>query len=100
MNENLLANARAYAAERQLQMAEPLGSGKDGIVIVCRSLTARVAVKALRFHEFYLREKAVYQRLGDRRIDDVLGFNVPRFLGFDDRLRTLEMTIVRRPFVL
>jgi hypothetical protein len=30
----------------------------------------------------------------------VLGFNVPRLVGFDDTLRVLEMTIVERPFVL
>ncbi len=30
----------------------------------------------------------------------MLGFNVPELLGWDDRLRILEMTIVKRPFVL
>lgn len=100
MNENLMPNVRAYAAERQLLIAEPLGSGKDGIVLVGKSSTARVAVKALRFEEFYLREKAGYQRLEERGIDSVFGFNVPKLLGFDDRLRILEMTIVTRPFVL
>lgn len=100
MNENLLPNLRAFADERQLVIAESLGSGKDGIVLVGKSLTARVAVKALRFEESYLREKAVYQRLEDRGISDFLGFNVPKLLDFDDRLQILEMTIVRRPFVL
>jgi hypothetical protein len=100
MNESLIPNARAYAAERQLQMAELLGSGKDGIVLVGRASMARVAVKALRFEESYLREKAVYQRLEELGVNDVLGFNVPQLLGFDDHLRILEMTIVKRPFAL
>ena len=102
MNENLMPNARAYAAERQLKIAGTLGSGKDGVVVVgnCQSAPAKVALKAHRFAELYLREKAVYHRLKAKRINSVLGFNVPEFLGFDDRLRILEMTIVRRPFVL
>jgi hypothetical protein len=63
MNEDLLPNLHAYAIERQLRIREPLGSGKDGIVLVGESQTApaRVALKAHRFAESYLREKAVYQ---------------------------------------
>ena len=34
------------------------------------------------------------------RITNVLGFNVPQLVNFDDELRILEMTIVERPFVL
>src|SRR2546421_4357084 len=30
----------------------------------------------------------------------VLGFNVPQLMAYDDELRVLEMTIVKRPFVL
>lgn len=88
--------------ERQLRIGEPLGSGKDGIVLVGESQAApaRVALKAHRFAECYLREKAVYQRLEERRINSVFGFNVPELLGFDDRLLILEITIVQRPFVL
>jgi len=33
MNEILTAKARLYAAARQLELAEALGSGKDGIVL-------------------------------------------------------------------
>ena len=60
-----MPNVRAYASQRQLQIAEPLGSGKDGIVLVGKSAAdpARVAIKAHRFPELFLREKAVYQRL-------------------------------------
>ena len=102
MNESLIPNIRAYAVERQLQIAEPLGSGKDGIVLVGKSriAPARVAIKAHRFNELYFREKAVYRRLQEKRTHSVLGFNVPELLGFDDRLLILEMTIVKRPFAL
>jgi len=102
MNESLIPNIRAYAADRHLQIAEPLGSGKDGIVLVSKSRTApaSVAIKAHRFEEPYFREKAVYRRLEEKRIYSVLGFNVPALLGSDDRMLILQMTIVRRPFVL
>ena len=50
--------------------------------------------------EGYQREKEVYQRLGRFEISTILGFNVPQLIDFDDGLLTLEMTIVKRPFVL
>ena len=102
MNEMLIPNARRYATLHQLELAETLGSGKDGIVLVAKHKTkpADVAIKVLRFDDPYLREKQVYQRLGRTAITTVLGFNVPQLVGFDDELRVLEMTIVKRPFVL
>ena len=102
MNEFLVPNARPYAARYQLEFAEKLGSGKDGIVLVARHNTkpADVAVKILRFEDTYRREKLTYQRLEATNITTVLGFNVPQLLRFDDELRVLEMTIVKRPFIL
>jgi hypothetical protein len=102
MNEILLPNARLYAARRQLDLAEKLGSGKDGIVLAAKhkSKPADVAIKVLRLEEPYWREKRTYQRLGMLAVTTVQGFNVPELIAFDDGLLTLEMTIVRRPFVL
>ena len=87
---------------RQLDILEALGSGKDGIVMVGKSkkVPARVAIKAHRFAELYAREKAVYQRLEKMAVTTVLGFNVPTLIGFDDERQLIEMTIVKRPFVL
>lgn len=34
MKENLIQSARAYAAQRQLELAEQLGYGIHGIVLV------------------------------------------------------------------
>ncbi len=48
----------------------------------------------------YRRGKHVYERLRELNVTTVLGFNVPQLLGCDDDLRVLEMTIVKRPFVL
>ncbi len=65
MNEILLPNARRYAARYQLEFAETLGSGKDGIVLVAKHKTkpADVAIKILRFEDAYRRERQTYQRL-------------------------------------
>jgi len=102
MNENLIVNAQSYAARRQLEIAERLGSGKDGTVFVAKGkiATAGVAIKAHRFEELYFREKLAYQRLRKLEINSIQGFNVPEMANSDDTLRILEMTIVKRPFVL
>jgi len=83
-------------------VAETLGSGKDGIVIVARNKAkpGDVAIKVFRFDEAYLREKQVYERLRSLGVTSILGFNVPQLIAFDDDSRIIEMTIVRRPFVL
>jgi hypothetical protein len=102
MNESLIPNAGLYASRRGLELAEALGSGKDGIVLVAKHKrgSADVALKVLRWDEVYLPEKLVYERLKRLGVSEVLGFNVPQLVGFDDALRVIEMTIVKPPFVL
>jgi len=102
MNEILIPNIRSYAERHRLELAEKLGSGKDGIVLAAKGKArpASVAVKALRWAEFYQREKQVYCRLKELRVTTALGFNVPQLLGYDDDLLVIEMTIVKAPFVL
>jgi hypothetical protein len=50
MNENLIPNARLYAHHRQLELAETLGFGKDGIVLAAqhKSEPADTAIKVFR----------------------------------------------------
>ena len=102
MNESLIPNAQLYASRRGLDLAEKLGSGKDGIVLVGKrkAQAGKVAVKALRWPEAYERERRVYERLEHAAVSTVMGFNVPQLVGSEDGLRILEMTIVERPFVL
>jgi hypothetical protein len=33
-------------------------------------------------------------------LTSILGFNIPELVGFEDDLRVIEMTIVKRPLVL
>ena len=97
-----MPSARLYASRQELELAETLGSGKDGIVLAAKrkAQPAKVAIKMFRWRAAYEREKEVYERLRDAGVSIVLGFNVPQLVSSDDDLRVLEMTIVERPFVL
>ncbi len=57
-------------------------------------------MKVFRGNQAYLREKQVYERLRRLAVTRVLGFNVPLVIGWEDGLRVIEITIVKRPFVL
>jgi hypothetical protein len=102
MEQNLIRNARAYARPRRLHLAERLGFGVHGIIFVAEdnSKVGKTAVKAHRSREPYLRERAVYERLRRGGVSEIIGFNVPQLIGFDDTLLAIEMSIVARPFVL
>ena len=58
------------------------------------------ALKAHNSVEPYLRERGVYKSLKAAGISEIIGFNVPQLIRFDDELRLIEMSIVARPFVL
>lgn len=98
----ILQNALAYASQHQLELAERLGFGAHGIIFVAedKSKSGKTAVKAHREFEPYLRERAVYERLKQAGVTELVGFNVPQFVNADDGLRVIEMSIVTRPFVL
>jgi hypothetical protein len=102
MEQFLIQNARAYASQHRLHLAERLGFGIHGIIFVAEdnSQVGKTAVKAHRSVEPYLRERKVYERLKGAGVSEVVGFNVPQLIRFDDELRVIEMSIVARPFVL
>lgn len=91
MHKSSIISAQSYAAQRGLEIAERLGSGKDGIVFVAkRKVTpARVAIKAHKFTELYLREKLAYERLKETGTSLISGFNVPQIVNTDDDLRII-----------
>ena len=97
-----IKNAGAYAARYELRLGERLGFGIHGSVHVVEHKIKRdkSAIKSHRATEFYLRERAVYERLSRAGISDILGFHVPQLIRADDELQVIEMTIVTRPFVL
>jgi hypothetical protein len=102
MEKLLIHNAQAYALRRGLRIAERLGFGIHGVIFVAENNTkaGKTAVKAHRSAEPYFRERSVYERLSRIGVHELLGFNVPQSIAFDDELRVIEMTIVARPFVL
>jgi len=101
-DEDLVKVAIAYTSRHALEVRELLGSGIHGIVYVVESKTdpGRRAVKLHRDSVAYLREKTVYERLVEKRVDTILGFQVPVLLRCDDEFMAIEMTIVMPPFVL
>ena len=56
--------------------------------------------KSISRKRHYRRELAVYERLKEAGIRELLGFAVPQLIRADDELLALEMTVVERPYVL
>lgn len=102
MDDILVQNALAYASRRQLRLAERLGFGIHGIIFVAEGNpeSGNSAVKAHRYVDPYFREQGVYERLKGAQVTTILGFNVPQLIHFDNELRVIEMSVVKRPFVL
>ena len=98
-DEDLVRN---YASRYGVEFRETLGTGIHGTVYVVES-KAEPGRRALKLHRdvgAYKREKAVYERLRERRMDAILGFDIPVPLRFDDDFMAIEMSIVMPPFVL
>ena len=101
-DELLIENAQAYARKHELQLTERLGFGIHGIIFSAqhKSHLGKSVLKAHRDEEPFLRELSIYERLMAEEVGEILGFNVPDFLGADEGLRIIEMSLVARPFVL
>ena len=102
MDEELVDLAQRYAHKRHITLSERLGFGIHGIVFAAEDNTKPgfFAVKCHREAQPFERECRAYQRLRERQVAQIRGFNVPQFLGSDEEFRALEMTIVRKPFLL
>src|SRR5262245_13871506 len=102
MNEIAIRNAATFAAQKQLELGERLGFGIHGIVYLTENKPdgEYSAVKAHSDYEPWLRERLVYERLASISVRQVLGFNVPQLIAVDERLQIIQMTLVKRPFVL
>src|SRR6266542_3728794 len=73
------------------------GPGQDGFVQRSDRLTA---VKFFDRDERFRRELEVYQVLRARGIHEIAGHAVPELIDVDEELRSIEMSIVERPFIL
>ncbi len=97
---------REYAQRHGLSLREQLGYGMHGSVFVAESqpgtevVAPRSALKVQRRQQEYIRERDVYLRLKEHGVIRIRGCDVPEMLRFDDELWVIEMTLVKRPFVL
>ncbi len=102
--DELLRRARDYAQRHGLALGDELGFGVHGIVLVTESQRengeARSAIKVHQHEKDYCRERDVYLRLKKHGVEKIHSCHVPRLFRFDDDLWVIEMTIVKRPFVL
>lgn len=97
LSDDIKQRASVYASRRNLVNEHQLGYGADGTIY---STNAASAVKVYLRKEPYQRELACYLRLREEQVLEVCGHHVPQLVGGDDELLIVEMTIVRRPFVL
>jgi len=86
-----------YTASTGKRLVASLGCGHDGDV---HSTRTKTAVKFFRTPEDFHRELSVYQRLRECAVDEVLGHALPQLLSWDEELLALEMSIVRKPYLL
>ena len=82
MGQAFLHKAQEFAERNQLRLGSPLGSGNHGSVFVAQGNVKanRSAVKVHKQPEAYWRERLVYQRLSERAVHEIEGFNVPQIL--------------------
>ena len=91
-----------YALRRNITLGDRLGFGVHGIVFAAVDNKKR-GFFAVKFHSeerSFEREYLAYERLREEQVAQILGFNVPQLLRIDSEFRAIEMTIVRRPFLL
>lgn len=102
MSSDFLVRARKFASRYRVELGEELGAGTQGVVFAAvDKLKDDWTALKLHYHEAsFQREWSVYRRLSEKAVVRVAGFNVPRLERVDPALLALEMSIVRRPYVL
>jgi hypothetical protein len=102
MPEEFSHRAQAYASRYRVSFVQQLGVGIHGLVMMGESPLrgGRTAIKFHREELPYLREVEVYQRLCQHSISKIQTLNVPQLLRFDDELLAIEMTVVKKPYLL
>jgi len=86
-----------YSEIYGVQFIARLGEGKDGEVFQTDAMTA---VKFPSSGDYFEREERAYRILADLGVKEIAGHCCPMFLRSDDTLLSIEMTIVRPPFIV
>jgi hypothetical protein len=102
----LRRRAEEYVQRHALALGDELGRGVHGTVYATENQPEisgsqiRSAVKVHQNATYYEQERDVYLRLRDRGVTSICGCHLPGLLRWEDVLWVLEMTVVKRPFVL
>jgi hypothetical protein len=98
----LLKHASEYAASRGIQITERLGWGIHGSVWKVVGMEPGLAwvLKLHRHLTPWRRERDCYRRLVETGTVAIAGINLPRMLQEDEEWLAIEMTLVKRPFLL
>lgn len=102
MGDELLIRVARYASTHGLQIVEALPSGIYSIVRIAEDDLdgGATVLKAHRYREAYQRELWVYNHFKTKGITKIRGHNVPLMIRNSDEFLAIEMTTVRRPFLL
>lgn len=95
------AKASEYCRKTEGRIPEfnsSFGCGQEGYVWPIQGGIS--AIKVFERRRNYENELACYQILGDHKITEIYGFNIPELLGWSDELLVIEITIVKPPFIL
>lgn len=74
-----------------------LGEGTDGSVWLSSD---RTAIKVFRLDQQFDIEKECYLRLAASKITELRGFAIPKLVDCDRKLRIIEMSTVKAPYLL
>ena len=100
--EDLLKHALRYAAVRGVEIAEQLGWGIHGSVwkITGKERSLAWVLKLHRHATPWRRERDCYRRLQETGTSSIEGVHLPQLIWEDDEWLALEMSLVKRPFLL
>jgi hypothetical protein len=99
LKSDSIALATQYSKVKGIEVIfdSELGGGQDGWVWETKRPSA---IKTLERKSNFNTELHCYQRLGRAEVRSIRGFSVPQLIDFSKDLQIIEMTIVRKPFLL
>lgn len=86
-----------YCEAEDTTIANRLGFGTQGMVFRTERNTA---IKVYDRPEGFARERDVYCRLRDRKIDSIRGLTIPRIRSWNNELLVFEMSVVHVPCII
>ena len=100
--EDLLKHALGYAAVRGIEITEHLGWGIHGSVwkIAGKERSLAWVLKLHRHVSPWRRERDCYRRLQETGTSAIAGVHLPQLIWEDEEWLAIEMSLLKRPFLL